>query len=78
MKQKGDPDAAKASKGQGVLLWLRMDLRLHDHPTLDAAAKRASQLGGKLSICYIHSVEEDGNDLNASEHNAPGLKEVQK
>jgi len=67
VKQKGDPVAPKAGKGQGVLLWLRMDLRVHDHPTLGAAARRASQLGGKLAICFIHSVEEDGNDLDASE-----------
>ena len=49
--------------GKGVLLWLRTDLRLHDHTALDAAARRATRLGGQLAFCYVHSPEEDGDDL---------------
>ena len=64
MRKKTDEQGAKASKGQGTLLWLRMDLRLHDQPALDAAAKRASTLGGPLAFCFLQSLEEDGDTLH--------------
>ena len=55
--------APLAVSGKGVLLWLRTDLRRHDHSALDAAARRAMRLGGQLAFCYVHSPEEDGDDL---------------
>lgn len=64
VKKKTDNEGVKATKGQGTLLWLRMDLRLHDQPALDAAAKRASTLGGPLSFCFLQSRDEDGEDLH--------------
>lgn len=62
-KRKSNGHEVKAAKGQGVLLWLRMDLRLHDQPALDAASKRASSLGGPLAFCFLQSMEEDGVGL---------------
>lgn len=66
-KQKSKEEEAGpiATDGQGVLLWLRLDLRLHDNSALTAAARRASELGGRLTICYIHSPEEDGDDFRS-------------
>lgn len=72
MRKKTEEQGAKASKGQGTLLWLRMDLRLHDQPALDAAAKRASTLGGPLAFCFLQSMEEDGDTLHEG---AASLKE---
>jgi len=36
-----------------VVLWLRRDLRLHDHPALNAAAQRAGERGGTLAIVFV-------------------------
>ena len=58
---------AKALRGQGVLLWLKMDLRIHDQPALNAAAKRAEKLGSSLSFCFINSPDQDGDELDQGE-----------
>lgn len=52
-----------AGQGSGVLYWLRQDLRLHDNPALCAAAAAARKRGGKLTLVYVHSPEEDGEPL---------------
>lgn len=69
MRQKRE-EGQVAALGDGrkdVLLWLRVDLRLHDHPALDAAAKKARTQGGKLAFAFVHSPEEDGDDLKTGE-----------
>lgn len=53
----------QATAGSGVLYWLRQDLRLHDNPALCAAAQEAQRRRGKLTLVYINSIEEDGDDL---------------
>lgn len=45
----------------GVLVWLRQDLRVHDNPTLCAAAADAKAAGGAVTIVFVHSPEEDGD-----------------
>lgn len=47
---------------RGVVVWLRQDLRLHDHPALSAAAAAAKRAGGSLTLVYVHSPEEDGDE----------------
>ena len=44
----------------GVLVWLRQDLRLHDHPALVAAAADARAAGGHVTLVYVHSPAEEG------------------
>ncbi len=56
-----------AGQGSGVLYWLRQDLRLHDNPALCAAAAAARKRGGRLTLVYVHSPEEDGDDLETGE-----------
>lgn len=45
----------------GVLVWLRQDLRVHDNPTLCAAAADAKAVGGAVTIVFVHSPQEDGD-----------------
>lgn len=52
-----------------------MDLRLHDQPALDAAAKRANALGGPLAFCFLQSREEDGDTLHGGEGHTSALEQ---
>ena len=45
------------------LLWLRQDLRVHDHPALCAAAAAAAESNAHLRIVFVFSTEEDGASL---------------
>lgn len=56
-----------AALGSGVLYWLRQDFRVHDNPALCAAAAAARKRGGKLTLVYVHSPEEDGDDLETGD-----------
>lgn len=38
------------------------DLRLHDNPALTEAARVATKLGGSMTLLYVHSPKEDGDD----------------
>lgn len=53
----GMSNAVKSSGGC-VLVWFRLDLRLHDHPALHAGLERAADAG--VVPCFIWSPEEDG------------------
>ena len=57
------PGGGNPAGSSGVLYWLRQDFRLHDNPALCAAAQAAKRGGGKLTLVYVHSPEEDGDDL---------------
>eukprot|EP00884_Botryococcus_braunii_P006520 jgi/Botrbrau1/1586/Bobra.0185s0008.2 len=68
-RKRSAPDrdaAAVASRGHAVLIWLRQDLRLHDNPTLAAGISLAQRYKGHLSFLFVHSPEEDGDDLSGS------------
>lgn len=56
-------DSQPHSTTLNVLLWLRQDLRLHDNAALVAAARQAQADGGKLTLVYVHSPDEDGDDV---------------
>lgn len=58
-----NPDGQPHSASLNVLLWLRQDLRLHDNAALVAAAQQASKSGGSLTLVYVHSPDEDGDDV---------------
>lgn len=45
------------------MLWLRQDLRLHDNGALLAAARFAKREGGRLTLLFVHSPGEDGDDV---------------
>ena len=53
------------SSSSNVLLWLRQDLRLHDNAALVAAAAQALARGGLMTLVYVHSPDEDGDDVAA-------------
>lgn len=57
------PDGQSHPASLNVLLWLRQDLRLHDNAALVGAAQQASKTGGKLTLVYVHSPDEDGDDV---------------
>ena len=60
----GAAEAAAAADGApGALVWLRQDLRLHDNAALAAAAQHAAAAGGMVTIAFVHSPEEDGDDF---------------
>lgn len=61
----GKKERKRVKKGGGgsAVLWLRQDLRLHDNPALVAAARYAKKGGGRLTILFVHSPGEDGDDL---------------
>ena len=42
-ERKAEGKEGAASKGAGVLYWLRQDFRLHDNPALSAAAQAAKK-----------------------------------
>ena len=46
------------------MLWLRQDLRLHDHPALCAAAAAAAASNAQIRIMFVFSAEEDGTGLH--------------
>jgi len=54
------------------LVWLRQDLRLHDNAAIAAAAAQASAAGGTLTLAFVHSPEEDGDDFRTGEWVAGG------
>ncbi len=54
---------APAGSSGNQLIWLRQDLRLHDHPALCAAASAATSSNSNLQFVYIFSPNEDGDDL---------------
>jgi hypothetical protein len=55
----------KRGASSGVLYWLRQDLRLHDNPGLCAAALEAQRRRSKLTLVYVSSLQEDGDDLGS-------------
>ena len=62
-KARASDPASGEGAGGNQLLWLRQDLRLHDHPALCAAASAASSSNSTLQFVYIFSPDEDGDDL---------------
>ena len=56
-----------ASSQGNQLLWLRQDLRLHDHPALRAAAAAAAEGNAQIRIVFVFSAEEDGTGLQEGE-----------
>ncbi len=53
---------AAPAGASNTIMWLRQDLRLHDNPALTEAARTAAAGGGRVTIVYVHSPEEDGDD----------------
>eukprot|EP00892_Ulva_mutabilis_P003954 jgi/Ulvmu1/1930/UM012_0090.1 len=62
----GDAEAA------GVVYWIRQDFRLHDNPALCRAAQLAAAAGGKVLCAFVHSPEEDGDDVWTGSSWRPG------
>lgn len=60
--RRADDSSESAVAGNGILYWIRQDYRLHDNPALFAAAAAAKRSGGKLTIMYVCSPDEDGDD----------------
>ncbi|GAX80053.1 hypothetical protein CEUSTIGMA_g7492.t1 [Chlamydomonas eustigma] len=67
--KKGKTRMLGGGKGQAhtssknVIVWLRQDLRLHDNPALCEAVRNANLMDGEITFLYIHSPEEEGDDL---------------
>ncbi|KAK9831569.1 hypothetical protein WJX74_000355 [Apatococcus lobatus] len=62
-KARASMDGKDAAAAGNQLVWLRQDLRLHDHPALCAAAAAAKSSNSNLRLVFIFSPEEDGDDL---------------
>lgn len=60
-EKNADGTGRGAVASSGVLYWLRQDFRLHDNPALCAAAAAAKRAGGRLTLVYVCSLEEDGD-----------------
>lgn len=62
-KARASKEGQEAAAPGNQLLWLRQDLRLHDHPALCAAASAAASSNSSLRLVFIFSPDEDGDDL---------------
>ena len=54
-----------------AIVWFRRDLRLIDHPALDAAV----QSGLPVIALYVHAPEEEGHKHNQRRHGDHGQRQ---
>lgn len=71
-RQRERRSAAAVGGSGGAVVWLRQDLRIHDNPTLVAAAMHARRHKALLTFLYVHSPSEDGDKAPSGSSWRPG------